>query len=433
MTKQASRWAPCRAVTVALRGILVVAAACACCAATRSQARLDCGTASVAALAELVGAPIPTDRLPAISRAMPEAGLSMLNVKQAAEGQGIALKGIGGTLHEAARSDGPAIIHLSQPDHFVVLARLSGEWAQVIDSGAVVAVARAELEKRYSGHALVLADAAPKHGGRAQIEEFHYSFGISGVGQTVEHTFTVSNVGNQPLMVEPENCKTCGAPETLVAQEVLAPGKSTAVTVKFTVTSSGNVMRSAKLRTNDPRAAIVYLTLQGTVPHDVQVYPARLHVSRDKNAVALLSVTVSGPADMNLIEPSCERGLFEVRLGAPEVDANEKQTWQLELTFEPRDFVGRVEDTLMVRTSHAERPLISVPITGEVQGDLTLSPNQVFFGFAEVGDKAEQVVTVTSRSGTAFGVKSAKLVLTTDVPGEETLKIPVYAHVLPDE
>ena len=438
-------------------------------AAAAPRSSLDCGTASLAAFAKLVGAPIPRDRLSAISRAMPDAGPSMLDVKQAAEAQGIALKGIGAGLEEAAGFGGPAIIHLSEPDHFVVLARLSGEWAQVVDSGAVVAVPRAELEKRYSGHALVLADDRPRDGGRVQIEEFHYALGVSGVGQTVEHTFAVTNAGNGVLMVEPENCKTCGAPETLVAQEVLAPGKSTAVTVKFPVTSSGNVMRLAKLRTNDPRAAIVYLTLRGSVPHDVQVQPTRLHVSRDKNAVALLSVTVSGPADMNLIEPSCERGLFDVRLAAPEVDANEKQTWQLELGFKPQDFVGRIEDQLAVRTTHRDRPLITVPITGEVRGDADIRPAQVFFGFVTAGDKAEQVVAITSRSGSAFGVNSAKLerkglrvtqpiqtddgswrvtatltaeqlgvidtelVLTTDVPGEETLEIPVYAHVLAAE
>ena len=202
MTRQASRWVPCSAVTVALRGTLVVAAACACCAATRSQARLDCGTASLAALAELVGAPIPADRVSVLAQQMPDAGPSMLDVKQAAEGQGIALKGIGGTLDEAAGFGGPAIIHLCEPDHFVVLARLSDEWAQVIDSGAVVAVARPELEKRYSGHALVLADEAPTDGGRVQVEEFHYAFGVSGIGQTVEHTFTVTNAGNRALMVE---------------------------------------------------------------------------------------------------------------------------------------------------------------------------------------------------------------------------------------
>lgn len=429
---------------------------------------LDCGTASLASLAELVGAPVRTDRLPAISRAMPDAGPSMLDVKQAAEGEGIRLKGIGGMLNEVAQLGGPAIIHLCEPDHFVVLARLSDEWAQVIDSGAVVAVPRAELEKRYSGHALVLADEAPTDGGRVQLEELHYAFGVSGVGQTVEHTATVSNVGNRPLIVEPDNCETCGAPDVTVAQEVLAPGKSTAVTVKFPVTSSGNVMRFAKLRTNDPRAALVYLTLRGSVPHDVQVQPTRLRVSAHKNAVPPLHVTVSGPVRMDVTGATCEGGRFGVQVGAPEVDANEKKTWRLELGFKPQDFVGRVEDQLAVRTTHPDRPLITVPITGEVRGDADIRPAQVFFGFVRAGDKAEQVVTIRSRSGTSFTVSEAKfdalgvsvdgpvpvtpsewkltvtltanrpgiidtkLVVTTDVPGEETIEVPVYAHVLPE-
>ena len=429
----------------------------------------SCGVASLLDLASLLEREPSAEAREGIEGSYPGPTCSMRDIAEAGRRVGIELHGVVGELSEVGAPPGPAIIHLSEPDHFVVLARLSGEWAQVIDSGAVVAVPRAELEKRYSGRALVLADEAPTDGARAQIEEFHYAFGVSGIGQTVQHTFTVSNVANRPLVVEPDNCETCGAPDVTVAQEVLAPGKSTAVTVKFTVTSSGNVMRSAKLRTNDPRAAIVYLTLQGTVPHDVQVYPTRLRVSRDKNAVPPLHVTVSGPVGMDVTGATCEGGRFDVQVGAPEVDANENKTSELELSLKPQDFVGRIEDELAVRTTHPDRPLITVPITGEVRGDADIRPAQVFFGFVRAGDKAEQTVTITSHSGDPFAVKSAKLkgkglrvtqpiqtddgswrvtatltaeqlgiigtklVLATDVPGEETLEVPVYAHVVPDE
>jgi len=426
----------------------------------------DCGTTSLVALAQLIGRPIPDARVPELARAMPETGPSMLDVKRAAEQEGIAVKGVGGSLEEVAGLKGPAIIHLSDPDHFVVLVRLSDQWAQAIDSGMVAAVPRGELEMRYSGQALVMADEAPKDGGRVEIGEFHWTFGISGIGQTVEHTFVVSNAGNRPLMVEADNCKSCGAPEVTVAEEILAPGKQTEVKVKFTVTYSGNVAKSARLKTNDPRAAVVYLTLHGTVPHDLQVQPAQLHLAGDKNAVLPLTLTVSGPADMNLTGAACDRGRFDVHVGDPHVDDNGKKTWTLSLSLKARDFVGRVEDQLTVRTTHAQRPVITIPIAGEVRGDLVVQLREVFFGFVKTGAKAEQRVRIASRSGAPFTVKSAKLdsavlrldgpvraddgswgltvslgagapgvidtklVLATDVPGEGTIEVPVYAHLV---
>jgi len=235
--------------------------------------------------------------------------------------------------------------------------------------------------------------------------------------------------------------------------------------VKFEITGPGNVLKVAKLRTDDPRAALVYLTLQGSVPHDVQVHPARLHVAAGKNAVPPLTVTISGPLGMDVTEATCERGLFDVRVAPPETEANEKQTWRLELTFKPQDFVGRIEDTLTVRTTHLERPLITVPITGDVRGDLALTPSQAFFGFVPSGEQRTQTLTIASRSGSPFTVTGARLegegarvsepartedgrwtvtvsltaakagvvdthlLLTTDVPSEETLQVPVYAHV----
>ena len=436
--------------------------------ATASPALPDsCGVASLFDLAGLLGLDIDAAKREAAARHYNAPEVSMFDIQQAAADIGLRLVPMEATLGELeTQFRGPKIAHLGDPPHFTVIAAMSAAYVQFIDDGMIGVLPRTEFERRYSGHALVLADTPPGDGGRLAIEEFHHVFGVSGVGQTVEHTFTLRNAGNRALTVESDSCNSCGAPEVSVGEELLPPGKSTAVTVRFTNPFPGNVMRSAKLRTNDPRAAVVYLTLQGKVPHDVQVRPARLYVSRPKNAVSPLTVTVSGPADMNLKEASCERGQFEVRIQAPALDANDMRTWQVQLALRARDFVGRIDDQLAIRTTHPDRPLITVPITGEVRGDLDLRPGQVFFGFVKVGDKAEQTVTIASRSRATFAVKSAtlegvglrvtgpvrpgngtwkvtvalgaerpgvidaKLVLTTDVPGEGTLEVPVYAHVV---
>jgi hypothetical protein len=100
--------------------------------------------------------------------------------------------------------------------------------------------------------------------------------------------------------------------------------------------------------------------------------------------------------------------------------------------------------------------------------NLNATPPSVLFGFVKRGDKAEQRVTIESRSMAQFtlratrsdtpkvragapeqregrwlipvsvdssesGVVDGKLAVTTDVPGEETLEIPVYAHIIAQE
>jgi len=163
----------------------------------------------------------------------------MLQIKQAAEKLALPLLGVAAGLDELTNGvTGPKIIHLNDPAHFVVMARGSEEWVQLLDGGRVIVVPREEIEKRHSGHALILEQQEQQGGTRLELEEFHHTFGIAGVGQEVEHPFKVSNVGDQDLLVHPASCSSCGAPEVSVAKEDLAPGQSTQVTVKFTITHS---------------------------------------------------------------------------------------------------------------------------------------------------------------------------------------------------
>ena len=127
--------------------------------------------------------------------------------------------------------------------------------------------------------------------------------------------------------------------------------------------------------------------------------------------------------------------------------------------------MGEIEDQLSIKTTHPERPLVTIPITGHIRGDLRLTPPGVFFGFVKPGAEAKQSVTIGSRSFEPFvvrsvtsdspkitagkpenndgvwsipvsvdtsadGVVEGSLTVTTDVPGEETLEIPVYAHII---
>ncbi|MCD6360695.1 MAG: hypothetical protein J7M38_07465 [Armatimonadetes bacterium] len=257
----------------------------------------------------------------------------------------------------------------------------------------------------------------------------------------------------------------CGAPKVTIPTDTLAPGETAQVTVSFTIGYSGSVMKSARLLTTDPTQPVVYLTVHGKVPHDLRVYPDRIYLGGEKDAVPTRTVTISGPAEMDLTEVATERGLFDLTLSEPQVSEDEKKTWTLELAFKPEGFVGEIADHLSIKTTHAERPLVTIPITGRIRGDLRLTPPSVFFGFLKPGAQAQQTATIASRSFTPFTVTSATsdaakitagapenkdgvwsipvsvdtsaegvvegaLTVTCDVPGEETLTIPVYAHVI---
>ncbi len=458
MCRYSYRWNLAVLLVVCSVPITVVSAAAAECE--------SCGIVSLFRLCELTGQELSQEQQEQIVAAYPAEETTMLEMKQAAESVGITLLGVKATLEELHKVRGPKILHLQDPEHFLVIARFSPEWVQLVDRGGVAVLTREEVEKRYTSQALILEQEESPGGSRLQFDSFHYSFGIAGVGQEVEHSFTVTNAGDEDLAITLQ-AKGCGAPAASIGKETLAPGESTDVTVKFNVSYSGNVMKSAKLLTNDLTQPVAFVTVHGKVPHDLRVYPDRLHIGGDKGQPLSKTIKVSGPAEMDLTEVSCDSDLFGVQVGEPEVSEDEKKTWQLELTFKPASFVGEIEDQLSIHTTHVERPLITIPITGEIRGDLEVRPATVFFGFLKPGDQAQQQVTIQSGSGASFTVKSVQadrseiqvemaersaaqwvisvsvntsqagtldgtVTMNTDVPGEETLQIPVYAHVATD-
>jgi len=425
----------------------------------------SCGIASLFDFCELAGQELSREQRERVAEEYPAEEASLLDVKEAAESLGIELVGVQASVEELARQPGPKILHLKEPAHFVVMARVSPQWVQLLDRSRVVVVHRAEVEERYTGHALILEQGEPAtNGPKLTLDHFHHSFGIAGVGQEVEHAFTVTNAGDEDLAITLQ-ARGCGAPDASISKETLAPGESTDLTVKFTVSYSGNIMKSAKLLTNDLTQPVAFVTVHGKVPHDLRVWPDRLYVSGDKGQPLSRNIRVSGPAEMDLTEVSCDQGLSDIEVSEPQVSEDEKKSWQLELTFKSKTFVGEIEDQLSIHTTHAERPLIIVPISGRIRGDLAIRPATAFFGFIEGGRLAEQAITISSRSGVTFGVESATankpeievgipkkqdgkwmipvavetysvgtiegaVTVTTDVPGEETLEIPVYAHVV---
>lgn len=217
-----------------------------------------------------------------------------------------------------------------------------------------------------------------------------------------------------------------------------------------------------RLATNDPVAPVVYLTLHGRVPHDVDIWPDKLSFIVDRGEGKQRTLRLTGPETMDVTGAMSEQALVTVNMAPAEAPREGMNAWELALSVSDSLPIGRHEDTLRILTTHPERPLVSVPIAIEVRSALVIVPNSAFFGFVTVGTEKTVTLKVRSRDGSAFRIASAEanhpalssearpagegqwaveltckpaepsiidiaLTLTTDIPGEERLSIPVYA------
>ncbi len=88
-----------------------------------------CGVASLIDLCLLAGRPLSAAEQQRLLQEHPAEVASLLELKRAAQGLGLDLVGGRGTLEELSRIRGPKVLHLSEPDHFSTIARLSDEWS----------------------------------------------------------------------------------------------------------------------------------------------------------------------------------------------------------------------------------------------------------------------------------------------------------------
>lgn len=422
-----------------------------------------CGAYSLADLCDLTGRAMSPDQRQRARVALSSPECSMLDVRKHAKSIGIELTPLRVTLARLQEMEMPAIIHLSAPAHFIVLERLSEQWAQLIDNGATVLLPVSELTKRYTGNALV-CPRKETGGPRLRIEPFCYCFGVAGIGENVEYSFKIRNIGGQDLIVQPQPKGCCGAPDVAVANDAVPPGECAQVTVKFVVRESGDVFKSATVLTNDPDQPLVHLSVLGYATPEVTAVPDRVRMRLIKGSNASQMVDVRGPRDMVLLGARCVDGTFDVRTGDPS-DRDGVRTWRIELWASGRAKIGTWVDTLEIATSSVQRPKIIVPLTAVVESDLRIDPPMVFLGFVQPNHVAEFAITVGSRSFSNFNISAptvtssqiklgkplqygpqwvipvsvaaptpqkidSLITIHTDVPGEETITVPAHGLVI---
>ena len=104
-----------------------------------------------------------------------------------------------------------------------------------------------------------------KNAPKIRMGEEKYNFGTVTEGETVEHTFTITNSGKSKLYIR-KTKTTCGCTVGKPEKDELEPGESTIIKASFrTHGKTGGQSRPIEIITNDPENPKVTVTLEGHV------------------------------------------------------------------------------------------------------------------------------------------------------------------------
>jgi hypothetical protein len=265
---------------------------------------------------------------------------------------------------------------------------------------AVLAVALATLAHACAQPSTLRpARQAPK----ITFESTAFDFGAVDQATEVVHRFAFRNSGGLELKLD--NVRpSCGCTAAASTTAGVPPGASGSVGVTCdTANASGPLTETVTVYSNDPTEPVSTLTLSGRVRADAAADPPRLYVGHlGRGQIAANDVRIVGEVasagPIETIGKSVAATLTDTPNGR-----------RLHVGVKDDAPLGAFTDTLTIPTGSARHPLLAVPVTGVVDGNVVVSPAQVNFGVATAGAQVSRVVGVQNRGRRPLRISAVRL------------------------
>lgn len=100
---------------------------------------------------------------------------------------------------------------------------------------------------------------------KVSIQQTEYDFGNINQGETVNHSFLISNTGGSLLKLSDIKA-SCGCTAAIPDKQELKPGESTQIVVTFNSAGrKGPQTKTVNIKTNDPSKPVIKLTIRGNI------------------------------------------------------------------------------------------------------------------------------------------------------------------------
>ncbi|MFK7759097.1 MAG: DUF1573 domain-containing protein [Phycisphaerales bacterium] len=230
--------------------------------------------------------------------------------------------------------------------------------------------------------------------------------------ESVPVEFEFKNTGSEALeiqLVKP----SCGCTVPDMEQKVYAPGESGTMKVTFDPSGKkGPISRVITIYTNSKTKPVHSIYLQSFVKPAVVTEPNILAFDlTQKGQTATKDIKVYGRFPEFKVSrattPDTDVFGIEVIKGGPvEKDGETLYMHTIRVTVLESARPDNHRTEITVRTNDEHKPIFSLAVVGRVIGDLELTPVRMTMGRLVVGDEFTREITLRSKSGEAFEIKS---------------------------
>lgn len=369
------------------------------------------------------------------------AGHSMKELADTLSKIGLDAEGRRSDIAGLAQSGFPAIAHLQNPDHFIVVVGMDQQNVHVFDSqGRRSTRSLQTFRDQWSGNFLrvsrkndgrALPAYRPTPRDKAPMIQFDSLFVDHGIvratGEPVTFDFRFTNVGTADLTVK-HVATGCTCLSARSPPAAIKPGAEGHIVLVYNARNRpGPFLQEAAVETNDPAFQVVKLRAGGTTDQSVETVPPYfllgdvvageagkaicfLHYRGEQDDFKVRSVSCSlDEADAKWYPASDQTKLRKWLRRAGSDLRTTPGVWCVELTIPARGAgVEPIEGTVRIATNIKGFERMLIPIAGRVVPPVRLYPSVLSFGPDAGVDRSRKIVTAVSLVSEPFRIVSAE-------------------------
>ena len=209
-----------------------------------------------------------------------------------------------------------------------------------------------------------------------------FDFGTRDNEGKVEHNFSIINKGTGILEIK--DVKTsCGCTVADLTKKSLGPGESTEIAATFSlVGKSGNQSKFITITSNDPVTPSYKLQIKGKSVPPIMHEPRTVQFGRmfnDEGKTEIIKITAMRE-DLSFKIASIDTTLPAIKTKINEIEPG--KAYEIAVSTTDALVEGNFTESLTIKTNDpGQRPIV-VPVTGQVIGDIAVTPPQVTLSYS---------------------------------------------------
>lgn len=227
----------------------------------------------------------------------------------------------------------------------------------------------------------------------------HHDFGSVAVASKTEFRFPVRNTTERTLHIQNVRA-SCGCTTPIVETPYIEPGQTGWIVARYnTDTHRGKKGATLTVVIDQPYYAEVRLRVDGYIRQDIVFHPGAVEFGKQGVGRELSKTTkilYAGRPDWAVVDVLSNQPWLSAEV-RQEGRSGGNATYLLTVRLDPSAPAGFFQDELIVVTNDRSMPRVPLRVSGELESELTISPQSIAVGSVKPGEIIEKWLVIRGK------------------------------------